>query len=437
MKKGVLLVVLALILAFIYVDRLALGVLLQDIKVEFALSDTQLGLLSGIAFSLFYGVMGLPIARWSDRGNRVAIISISTALWSAALALCGFAGNFLQLMLIRVGVAVGEAGCNPAAHSLIADYFTRADRARAVSIYMLAGPLSAVIGYFLAGWLNESFGWRGTFMILGTPGIALSLLAWLVLREPRHDAAFSRPITEAARFQPSVREVCATLWTNKTFRRLALCLAILSFFNSGIANWKPAFFLRSFGLQTTELGAWFAAIYGVSGLIGLYWGGAWASASARNNERLQLRTLAIALSSFALVSAGIYLASNAYVAFGLMAVAGIGGSLGNGPLMATIQTLVPDRMRAVAIALIYLLTNLTGLGLGPLVVGIISDALRPWLGEESLRYSLLAMCPGYFWAAWTLWQAGKSVMRDVEAAHIARSDGSSKTTAIIASTSCT
>src|SRR5688500_10553590 len=163
--KQYLLAVLLVVLASNYMDRLALGLLLQDIKVDLALSDTQLGFLSGIAFALFYSVMGLPIARWADRGNRVAIITFTTVLWSAAVALCGVAGNFVQLLLIRMVVAVGEAGCIPPAHSLIADYFTRAERPRAVAIYMLGGQLS-VVGYFAAGWLNELYGWRVTFMLL-------------------------------------------------------------------------------------------------------------------------------------------------------------------------------------------------------------------------------------------------------------------------------
>src|SRR5687768_16882052 len=182
--KVYLLVLLLVICAFNYIDRLALGLVLQDIKVDLSLTDTQLGLLSGIAFALFYSIMGIPIARWADRGNRVAIITFTTALWSAAVALCGVASNFVQLLLIRIGVAVGEAGCTPPAHSLIADYFTRAERPRAVAIYMLGGQLS-VVGYLWAGWLNELYGWRVTFMLLGLPGLGLAALAWLTLREPR------------------------------------------------------------------------------------------------------------------------------------------------------------------------------------------------------------------------------------------------------------
>lgn len=429
--KNYLLSVLLVILACNLVDGLVLGLVLQNIKVDLALSDTQLGFLSGIAFALFYSVMGIPIARWADRGNRVTIISITTALWSVTVALCGAAGNFLQLLLIRVGVAVGEAGCIPPAHSLIADYFTRAERPRAVARYMLGGPLSVVIGYFLAGWLNEFYGWRATFMLLSLPGLALAALAWFTLREPRLGkptmdpasrlAATSLSQAESAALmwtQPSVKEVCVTLWANTTFRNLLFCFSVTSFFGAGIGQWQSAFFIRSYGLGTGELGTWFAVIYGLGNLLGIYWGGELASRLAANNERLQLKAMAAVYCSSAVISAFIFLSPNHYLAFGLMGLAVMVGTTATGPLFATIQTLVPERMRAMSIATIYLFANLVGMGLGPLAVGALSDALRPLLGEESLRYALLALCPGFFWGAWHLWRGSKTVSRDLKAVQV-------------------
>jgi MFS family permease len=423
--KNYLLAVLLVILAFNNVDRQVLGLLMQDIKVDLDLTDTQLGLLSGIAFSLFYSLMGIPIARWADRGNRVTIIAVTVGLWSAAVALCGMAVSFLQLLLIRVGVAVGEAGCVPPAHSLIADYFTRAERPRATARYMLGVPISIVFGFFVAGWVNELYGWRTTFILLGLPGLALAPLAWFTIREPRrerHLAAstlFAQTSAAAAASppppQPSMREVCVTLWANSSFRHLLFGYSLASFFGQGIWQWKPAFFMRSYGLQTGELGTWFAVIYGITGLLGMYWGGELASGRAANNERLQLRAMAVTYSCFGIVSTGIYLSPNAYLAFGLMGLATIGSSMVTGPMFATIQTLVPQRMRAVSIALVFLFANLIGLGLGPLAAGALSDAFRPFVGEESLRYALLALCPGYFWVGGHLWRASRTVTRDLQA----------------------
>jgi len=420
--KNYMLIILLVILAFNSVDGLALGLVLQDIKVDLSLSDSQLGLLSGIAFALFYSIMGIPIARWADRGDRITIISLTTAMWSVMVALCGFAASFVQLLLIRIGVGVGEAGCIPPAHSLIADYFTRAERPRAVSIYMQGNTLSFVIGYFMAGWLNEWYGWRATFIMLGLIGLVPAALARFTLIEPRRakravDASRTplSPSPTQALSQPatSLKAVCSILWANTTFRHLLYCFAAVYFFSSGISQWTPTFFTRSYGLKTGEVGTWFMMIYGAGGMLGMYAGGEWASRRAANNERVQLKGMAIVYCVYAVLSTFIYLSPNHYLAFAMMSLGSVVSSLTVGPLFATIQTLVPPRMRAMSIAIIYLFANLIGLGLGPLAVGALSDALRPLLGVESLRYALLALCPGYLWVAWHLWRAGTSVTRDL------------------------
>jgi MFS family permease len=421
--KHYLLSVLTVVLLFNYVDRVALGLLLQDVKIDLQLTDTQLGFLTGLAFALFYSVMGIPIARWADRGNRVTIISITVALWSAMVSLCGMAGSFLQLLLIRVGVAVGEAGCIPPAFSLIADYFSRSERPRATAIYQLGGGLSVVVGYLLAGWANTHYGWRVTFMLLGAPGLALAALAWFTLREPRRMNAAqmaeflpSHASAPSAAETPSLKVIYGILWSSRTFRHLLFCISVQSFFNVGIGQWLPTFFIRSYGFTSGEIAPWFAAIYGFAGLAGAYLGGHLLSRHAANNERLQLVMI-----TFAIVSAGVllilvYFSPTPYVAFGLLALVAIGLNTSNGPLFATIQTLVPERMRAVSLAIVYLFANLIGMGLGPLVAGVLSDAFRPWVGEESLRYALLSLSPGYFLFAWHVWRASRTVTRDLEEA---------------------
>jgi MFS transporter, Spinster family, sphingosine-1-phosphate transporter len=412
-----LLAVLMVLLAANYMDGLALGLVLQNIKADLVLSDTQLGLLSGIAFALLYAVMGIPIARWADRGNRVTIISLTAVIWSVMVALCGVASSFTQLLLIRVGVGVGEAGCVPPAHSLIADYFTRAERPRAVGTYLLGNSLSMLGGYSLAGWLNELYGWRATFIALGMLGLVPAVLARFVLIEPR---CTKRPHLSARHIvisadQPSFKQVCATLWANATFRHLLYTFSVVYFFSYGIAQWQPAFFIRSYGLKTGELGTWFAVIYGVGGFLGTYLGGDLASRYAANNERLQLQVMATAYCVYGLLCTFVYLAPNVYLAFGAMALAVMAGAVTTGPLFAMIQTLVPQRMRALSIAIVYLFANLIGLGLGPVATGAISDALLPRFGNESLRYALLSLCPGFLWVAWHLWRASKTVGPDLAA----------------------
>jgi predicted MFS family arabinose efflux permease len=421
--KLYLLLLLMVILTFNYVDRVALGVVLEDIKRTFDLSDTQLGLLGGIAFTLFYALLGIPIARWADRGDRVMIITLTTALWSVTVALCGVATSFLQLMLIRVSVAVGEAGCIPPAHSLIASYFSREERPWAVSIYMLGNSLCLAIGYFAAGWLNQLYGWRATFVILGLPGLLLAALAGWSLKEPRRthrststqkDGIAPEGTAIEAAPAPSLMEVCRALWANKTFVHLLVCFSVWYFFGYGLLQWMPTFFIRSHGLTTGVLGTWFALIFGLGGGLGTYLGGAWANRYAAGNERLQLVTCALAFMLYAVLNIGAFLARNSVTAFVVLAIANIGGNISLGPMLATIQTLVAPRMRAMSIALVYLFANLIGMGLGPLAVGVLSDELRPSLGAESLRYALVALCPGYFWAAWHLWRASRTVARDIK-----------------------
>lgn len=412
--RNYLLTSLLVILVFNYVDRLALGLVLQDIKVDLDLTDTQLGLLSGIAFALFYSVMGVPIARWADRGNRVLIIALTAGLWSVAVMLCGVAASFVQLLLIRVLVAVGEAGCTPPAFSLIADYFNRAERPRAAAIYGLGGPLSTIVGFFLAGWLNELYGWRVTFIVLGAPGLLLAVLAYLTLKEPRRGAGREAPnVQQSVKNEPRFEEVCVTLWSNVTFRHLLLCLAVMFFFIYGILQWLPTMMIRSFQLTGGQLGTSLAITFGVAGVLGAYLGGELASRYAANNEQLQLRALGFAISGAGVFSFIAYMSTHVYVVLGLTGLAMLALNTVNGPLFATIQTLVPERMRAVAFSLVYLVANLVGMGLGPLAAGILSDAMQPWAGEESLRYALLVLSPGYLWAAWHAWRASRTVTRDL------------------------
>lgn len=413
-----LLAVLMVILAFNQLDRLALGIVLQNMKLDLNLSDTQLGFMTGIAFAVFYAVMGIPIARWADRGNRVTIIATTTALWSAAVALLGAATSFVQVLLIRVAAAVGEAGCQPSAHSLIADYFSRDERPRAVSRYMLGIPLALTGGFFAAGWLNEIWGWRVTFVVLGLPGLLIAALAAMTLREPRRSRT-TVGIAESSTEQRAhsggsgLKEVFITLWRISAFRHLLICHSVWYFFSAGILQWQPAFFVRSHHLGTGEIGMWFAVIYGVGCGLGTYLGGEWAARYAARNERLQLQACALGFATYALLYVCAFMAPSHYLAVAALALGNLGGSMALGPILATVQTLVPAPMRAQSIALVYLFANLIGVGLGPLATGALSDALEPQFGAESLRYALVLVSPGYIWAAWHLWRASQTIMRDL------------------------
>lgn len=414
--RNYLLALLAAIYTFNYLDYQAIGLVLQNIKASFHVTDTDLGFLTGIAFTLFYATFGVPIARWADRGNRVLVIAATLALRSIMVMLSGAAQTFGQLLLVRIGVAVGEAGCMPPALSLIADYFSPAQRPRAVGIYFLGFPLSVLIGYMAGGWLSQSYGWREMFVILGAPGLLLVMVSYLTLIEPRSGAGKS--LANPARKAPMqeravpVGEVSRALWRNRTFRHVLAMFCVNYFFAAGAAQWQPAFFIRSFGLSTAEVGVWLSLIFGGVGVLGTYYGGHVASRYAPDNERLQLKVLAALNAAFGVISALAYLSSNAYVSLALTGLAFLGASAQTGPLFASFQTVVPQNMLATATAIAMLAANLVGAGLGPLLVGALSDALHHSLGAQSLRFALLATCPGSLWGAWHLWRAASSVSHD-------------------------
>lgn len=407
-----LVLLLATILALNNLDGTALGLVLPAIKGALHLTDTELGVLTGIAFSLFYSTIGIPIGRWADSGDRVAIIALTTALWGVMVMMVGAARSFAQLLIIRIGVAIGEAGCVPAAYSLIGDYFPREERPHAIAKYLLGACVSAVVGNLAAGWLSANYGWRAMFVCLGAPSVVIAPLAWWTLSEPRRAGGRRRAASTLNVESPKIGRVIRILWQNRTFRFLLATCCVNAIFGGGFAVWQASFFVRSYGLSTEEIGVYFAVIYGIGGIIGTYGGGYLASRYAPNNEHLQLRLLGLLNGGFAVASAFIYLSTRPATSMTLLAIAVVGVALENGPVYAALQTVIPERTRAISISVIYLLANLLGTGLGPLLVGSLSDALHPLLGTEALRYALLAMCPGFVVGGWLLWQSAKSVAAD-------------------------
>ena len=406
--KQYMLGLLTVAATFNYLDRYVLSLVLEPIKQEFHLSDSQLGFLTGFGFALFYAVAAIPIARWADRGNRNIIVTITTGLWSTMLVLCGLVGNFTQLLLVRVGVAIGEAGCLPPAQSLIADYYNRAERARALATYWLCGPLSVIIGFMGGGWLIDYFGWRMTFILMGVPGILLAILVKFTLREPRL-AHKSPQIIQ----HPSFKTVLSTLWQRQAFRNITIAFCVSYFFGMGIIQWLPTFFIRSHGMEISEIGTWLAVAWGLCGLVGTYLGGELASRYAVHREALQMRAVAFLFILGGLLYIFIYLSQNQYIAMGLLAATGLSFALTSGVVFSAISNLSDDRMRSAALALVFLMSNLIGFGLGPIAAGVLSDLLAPIVGQESLRYTLVLLSPGYLWVAYFYWKASQTIEADI------------------------
>lgn len=379
---------LVVVYVFNFIDRSILSILLESIKEEFQVSDTYLGFLSGIAFAALYTIVGIPIARWSDQGSRTSIIALAVFIWSGMTALTGLAQNFTHLVIARIGVGIGEAGCSPPAHSLISDYFPPNRRATALATYALGIPIGGGIGFLAGGWLNEMFDWRTAFVVVGLPGVVLALIVKLTLKEPPR-GGFEVP-TEAGAQTKSVKEVLAFMNSLKSFRHLAIAAALHAFYGYGASAFIATFFLRSHQMETGELGTWLAAISCSAGVAGTFLGGYVGDRLGVRDVRWYMWIPALATTVYIPFAFLVYLWPDPHVALLLYLPGSVLGGMYLGPTFAMTQTLVAPNMRAMASAILLFVMNIIGLGLGPQAVGILSDLLHPSLGTESMRYALLS-----------------------------------------------
>ena len=269
------------------IDRGLIALAVEPIKAEFQLGDAQIGLMNGFAFALFYAFAGIPIARWADRGNRNHVLTVVAALWSVMVVLSSMVTNFAQLLVVRVGVAVGESGCIPAAQSLISDYYSREERPKAIAIFWLCIPIATLLSFIGGGWLIEQVGWRYAFMIVGLPGLLLAILVKTTLREPRLKR--KKSVAEA---QPSFKSTLSDLWNGPVLRQLVLLYSLIAFFWTGISIWLPAFYMRSHGMSVSEVGVWIGLSIGCGGLLFTYLGGHLATRYAPGKESLQMKAVA-------------------------------------------------------------------------------------------------------------------------------------------------
>jgi MFS family permease len=387
--------------------------LLQPIKQDLHLSDSQLGFLTGIAFGLFYATLGLPIARWADRGNRTTITAMAIGLWGLTVMTCVFVTNFIQLVAARVAAGIGESGCMPATYSLVGDYFPQpAERTRAMTLYMLAGPLAPMVSFILGGWLNEHYGWRLAFFAIGIPGLLFAVLIKSTISEPRVQ---SGRLAVVERRMSRTTEVLATVWRQRSSRHLGLAIILLFTMGLGLSPWYAAFMMRSHGMDTAELGVWLGLIFGAGGLTGTLLGGYVAGRWFARNERGQMRLSAIVLVSLVPCFALFVLVPQKSQALIALTPLVMVANFTLGPTFALMQRLVTDEMRATTLALVMFLANLIGMGVGPQSVGILSDLLMPVFGSDSLRYAMLAVSLVTLWSAYHFWQVGKTVHDDLEA----------------------
>lgn len=407
-SERLLLWTLLTVYVFNFLDRQIVSILAEPIKNDLGLSDTQLGLMTGLAFALFYVTLGIPIARYADRptANRVGLISLSLVLWSGMTVACGFAQNFTQLLLARVGVGVGEAGCTPAAHSLISDAVPVERRASAIAFYGLGIPIGGLLGMIIGGFLADTVGWRRAFMFVGLPGLALAVFVWLVLRDPRTGAVAT---ALRARAVPgpriSVRAAFAELGRSRAFIYLAIAGGFVAFLGYGKGVWAIIYFIRSHGLTPTQVGLWLGLVAGLSGLFGTWAGGWLADRYGQTRKRHMLTAPAIGMAVAAPMLFMAYSATDWRMALALLAVPTVLNSLYYGPTYALAQQLVAPQARAMATAVMLFAQNLIGLGLGPLFFGMLSDVFKPMAGADSVQWVLfgaawMGLIPAlFFWLA--------------------------------------
>ena len=384
--RNYVLVMLTLVYVFNFIDRQLLVILQESIKKELHLSDTQLGMLSGFTFAIFYVTMGIPIARIADRGNRRNIVAISLGLWSLMTACCGLARNFIQLLLARIGVGVGEAGGSPPAHAMISDYFPPRKRSTALSFYSSGIYFGMLIGFLMGGYLNQNLGWRTAFFVLGLPGIVFSLLFYFSVKEPRRGST-----DEGARMPAETQsfgQVIKLLYSKKTFVYLALATALHVFCIYGLANWAPSFLQRLHGLKSSETGSLLGPTFGIGGAIGSFAGGFLTDRFGKKDKRWYLKIPAYAIIISIPCAAGALFLQNTFLSAACLGLCVLLQSMYLGPSIAVAHSLVPASMRSLTSAILFFALNFVGLGFGPLVVGMISDLLAPSLGVESLRWAM-------------------------------------------------
>jgi predicted MFS family arabinose efflux permease len=407
--RAVVLAMLVLVYTFNFIDRQIVGILAVPIKADLGLTDTQLGLMGGLAFALFYSLLGIPIALLADRGSRTRIIGIALVVWSLMTAACGLAQNFWQLFLARLGVGVGEAGGVAPSYSLVADYFPPQQRARALGVYSFGVPIGSALGILLGGVIASIIDWRTAFIAVGLAGVLLAPVFRLVVREPPRGGFDGRqPDGPPA----NLRAVLRVLLGRPSFWALAFGASCASMMGYGIYFWLPSFLVRSYGLSLLDASLYFGTILLVGGVAGIWIGGLLADRFGEFRRRM-----------YALIPAAAFLATVPFYfaavtshslapAFTLFLVPTALGLLWLGPVTSAIQHVVPPNMRATASAVFLFVNNLIGLGLGTVALGALSDALAARFGDDSLRYAILAGTVFYVLAAGLFLLAARHLEKD-------------------------
>ncbi len=393
--KGWMLFLIFLMMGSNYIDRSIIRILAQPIKVEFALTDFEVGILGGFSFAMLYMILGVPVARLAERRSRINIISISVVIWSVMTALCGLATSYIQLLLFRVGVGVGESGAAPPSQSLISDYFPPHQRSSALSVHSFGIAMGSLAGSAIGGIAADAFGWRAAMLLVGIPGLILALLIKLTVAEPpRGNSDSGLKAQEARQDAPGLWETAKRLFGNPVFANLAAGAAITNLAIQGIHTFEAPYFVRRFDLPLGDIGLVVGVLGGAATGLGMLIGGLTSDRIGKHDKRWYAWLPALGLLCAAPPIAIAFFQTNWIVAAVLLAAPGLTLYLFHAPAQAVIHNLAHPRSRATAIALYMLCTASVGLALGPTVVGLLSDILaqRAFAADGFGVFS--SMCPG-------------------------------------------
>ncbi|WP_129778323.1 spinster family MFS transporter [Peristeroidobacter soli] len=410
-RQWSLLAVLFLVSTSNFVDRNIISVLLEPIKAEFGVSDTLLGLLTGISFAVFYATLGIPVARLADRGNRKIIITLSLTIWSVMTALCGLAQSFWQLALARVGVGAGEAGALPPAQSLIADYFGPTRCARALAIFMSSSMCGYLLGFVAGAHIATMYGWRAAFLIVGLPGLALAVLVHFVLHEPRTLPQF-RPLPGS---QESLGATFRALAAKRSFVYLVIAMVIYFLIAYGGIVFLPSYMVRVLKVTLAEVGTAYGAVTAAGSIVGTVLGGFVTDRLSKRNIAWLSWWPALGLVLCWPLYEGMLLAPSFAIALTFAGLAGIMLNAAVPAMFACLHAICGSARRAMAVAVVFFFANLLGLGLGPVLAGAMSDAFSAVYGPVGIRYALLIVFVLLLPCAWLLVKSARHVATDVEA----------------------
>jgi MFS family permease len=414
---------LMLIYVVNFLDRQVVNILAEPIKKDLGLADWQLGMLTGLAFAGVYTVLGIPVARLAERANRPLIIGVAVAIWSAFTALCGFAQNFAQLLLARFGVGVGEAGATPPSHSLIIDYVPPDKRSSALAFYGMGGPLGGLMGMALGGVIADAYGWRTAFLVAGAPGVLFALLAAFTLKEPRKGIA--KPAGTPAAASATIGATVKLLMSKRSYRCLVAAMSMSVIISYAFAPFFASFYLRNhadavadaaatFNLQSIGfLGISIGLLAGVFGTAGMFIGGQLADRLAAKDHRRYMYGAAIAAVLGVIAFVAAMFVESVWLSLALFGVNFFFASSWYGPAYTASFTVAPAHMRATNSAIILFISNMIGLGLGPVVVGLVSDVFAASLGPaEGVKWSLTVLSACSLIGAALFWTGARTLRSD-------------------------